>query len=283
MLCDSGAVNDQSSLSITGEGALRQLSAPGTSICRQARIGQASCRNDREGAVRLRGGPATEVLSRMIGSSPGGTTETRNGPVTCFTEEPEPQGKSLLRLLIDETESLNRLYNIVRHAGCEILLCDEKEDLICRYGRPLAGNLGSFILWPRVGDVVAEGFEGRGSAAVVSGETAGQVGRASGTLHAIPSRTAGCQRVSYAANVGSNFCAETIFNLNGEVMGYLKVLLTDAAMTTAALALIGAAVKVAARAIEERAFRTLYSREWIISLVPDEQVGCGMLMAVDRR
>jgi hypothetical protein len=65
------------------------------------------------------------------------------------------QEESLLRLVVDEEESLNRLYNIVGHAGCDILLCDKGGDLIRYYGRAAAANYGSLRIGPRMGRIVA--------------------------------------------------------------------------------------------------------------------------------
>lgn len=43
--------------------------------------------------------------------------------------------QSLYRLLLDEVESVNRLYRVVCEAGCEILFYDERGQLAGRYGK----------------------------------------------------------------------------------------------------------------------------------------------------
>jgi AraC-like DNA-binding protein len=76
---------------------------------------------------------------------------------------------------------------------------------------------------------------------------------------------------------------EPIFNAEGDVIGYLKALSPDGAMTDGAFSLARAAARAAARAIEERSFRRRYRREWIVALVPSGRVESGILLAVDRR
>ena len=53
----------------------------------------------------------------------------------------EAEESSLHRLLLDEVESVNRLYNVVSQAGCEILFYGETGELTGRYGKAqLAGH-----------------------------------------------------------------------------------------------------------------------------------------------
>jgi AraC-like DNA-binding protein len=52
----------------------------------------------------------------------------------------EVREESLARLLIDEQESLNRLYNIVSQVGLRILFFDQNERFVGRYGGPTLGD-----------------------------------------------------------------------------------------------------------------------------------------------
>jgi AraC-like DNA-binding protein len=47
-----------------------------------------------------------------------------------------PEEPSLHRLLLDEVESVNRLYKVVSQAGCEILFYGKSGELTGRYGKP---------------------------------------------------------------------------------------------------------------------------------------------------
>jgi AraC-like DNA-binding protein len=54
-------------------------------------------------------------------------------PEMCPAAEGEDQ--SLHRLLLDEVESVNRLYKVVSEAGCDVVFYDESGELAGRYGR----------------------------------------------------------------------------------------------------------------------------------------------------
>jgi transcriptional regulator of acetoin/glycerol metabolism len=101
----------------------------------------------------------------------------------------------------------------------------------------------------------------------------------SGYWYLAQSRAIGLQQIANTPAASQR----SIFNADGDVIGDLKLLCTDSGMTGQAFALAGAAVKAAARAIEERSFCKRRQCEWIMALAPGEPVGHGMLLAVDHR
>jgi AraC-like DNA-binding protein len=275
MLSDFAPTNEMSSGPRSRRGAALRPSAPPNAIDRLVRIGH-SHRNDREETFRPHGG-ATGIFRRIVEIRPHNVIEAREAfearealtsrrtgenldqrpaTTTRIAEEVYGQGESLLRLLIDEGESLNRLYNIVSQAGCDILLYDEKGSVICHYGKATDCNRRSAALEPRLGGVVAEDDE----------------------------QTPATGRPTiYAPNASLDYWKAPIFNAEGDVIGYLEALPADRDVAEGAFALTRAAVTATARAIEERSFRKRYRREWIIALAPGAGVARGMLLAVDRR
>jgi AraC-like DNA-binding protein len=93
----------------------------------------------------LRPGAAARSAAATFYSSGGYThirkrlDRTRAAPVTRPTlpEPPAVDGEeqTLHRLLLDEVESVNRLYRVVSQAGCEILFYGETGELAGRYGK----------------------------------------------------------------------------------------------------------------------------------------------------
>jgi AraC-like DNA-binding protein len=141
------------------------------------------------------------------------------------------EGRSLHQLLLDEVESLHRLYKVVSDAGCDILFYDEGGQLAGRYGKSR--------------------FEG----------------------HCLP---AGCPPAPMSP------LASPIFNADGGFVGSLDLASAGSDCTGPAAALMQRLVRSTAHAVEERAFRKRYAREWIVALAPLDEAGCGVLLAVDR-
>jgi AraC-like DNA-binding protein len=139
--------------------------------------------------------------------------------------------QSLYRLLLDEVESVNRLYRVVCEAGCDILFYDEH------------------------------------------GELAGRYGKAHGQYPAKPVNR---------SRAPASALASPIFNAEGRLVGALDLASADAECSGAVAALMQKLVRSTAHAIEERAFRKRYAREWIVALAPPDGAECGLLLAVDR-
>ena len=96
----------------------------------------------------LRPGAAARSAAATFYSSGGYThirkrldrTRTAAGPVARSTvpemaSAARGEEQSLHRLLLDEVESVNRLYRVVSQAGCEILFYGETGELAGRYGK----------------------------------------------------------------------------------------------------------------------------------------------------
>ncbi|MBV8826894.1 MAG: helix-turn-helix domain-containing protein [Bradyrhizobiaceae bacterium] len=140
------------------------------------------------------------------------------------------QEQSLYRLLLDEVESVNRLYRLVCEAGCDILFYDENGELAGRYGKAQSDEVRSAKV--------------------------GQRTRASAL-------------------------ASPIFNAEGRVVGSLDLASANGACGGPAAALMQKLLRSTAHAIEERAFRKRYAREWIVALAPPDGTEFGLLLAID--
>jgi AraC-like DNA-binding protein len=137
--------------------------------------------------------------------------------------------QSLYRLLLDEVESVNRLYRLVCEAGCEILFYDENGGLAGRYGKSHRAT-----------------------------EPAARSGAPAGAL------------------------ASPIFNADGRLVGSLDLASLNGECSGTVAALMQKLVRSTAHAIEERAFRKRYARQWIVALAPPDGAEFGLLLAVDR-
>jgi AraC-like DNA-binding protein len=141
--------------------------------------------------------------------------------------------QSLYRLILDEVESVNRLYRLVCEAGCDILFFDESGELAGRYGK------------------------------------AQRDGRR-------PAEPTGRSRASASP------LASPIFNAEGRLVGSLDLAPAGGECSGTVAALMQKLVRNAAHAIEERAFRKRYAREWIVALAPPGGAEFGLLLAIDR-
>jgi AraC-like DNA-binding protein len=201
----------------------------------------------------------------------------------------EAREELLSRLLIDDEENLNRLYNIVSQIGLYILFFDENERLIGHYGSAMkdnhhhAGTERTFN-WVSAGkaeqghDLVPIGATDIEETAETIGEETRERSFGLEFGHTIATDRA----PSISAPIPSLSClAARIFDAEGGLIGFLDVLPTDGGLTVEASALANTVLRTTARAIEERAFRRRYHREWIIALATPNGGGPGMLLAVD--
>src|SRR6185436_6021725 len=72
-----------------------------------------------------------------------------------------------------------------------------------------------------------------------------------------------------------------VFGVDGRLMAVLDVSAIDPELSERAHALTGPLTVRSALAIEERFFRALFRREWIIAVAPPEGGALGMLLAID--
>jgi AraC-like DNA-binding protein len=83
-------------------------------------------------------------------------------------------------------------------------------------------------------------------------------------------------------HIGLSCSGAPIFDAHGEFAGVLDVSSIDPTLSEHAHALTGALTVAAARAIEERLFRTQFRRDWIIAVRGSDDIGSAMLISVDR-
>jgi AraC-like DNA-binding protein len=311
MFSSSAPLNGMSTASIDRRAVRSPHAAPPISKDRESRIGEPRIghgrarRSDRELSVRPPGGdvigtfhPGVEIRAddaikcgeastlRSWRDSRGEDRAALPSAAVVITDPgSEAVGGSLPRLLIDEGESLNRLYNIVSQAGCDILFYDDEGQAIGRYGKPATGGQGFSYFGPWLGGVAAEHPAQIREEGAGTGDF-GHMGGADGVATDFGGGRTIC--VDHALSIRAsdprlNCPAAPIFNADGSLIGFLEVSSAERDMTGRAYDVTRAVVQSAARAIEERSFRERHRAEWIIALVPPEQVGCGMLLAVDRR
>jgi AraC-like DNA-binding protein len=201
----------------------------------------------------------------------------------------EARKEALARLLIDDEETLNRLYNIASQIGLHILFFDGNKKVISHYGSGTkddhqhAGvertfnraSAGKTAQEPNMAPIGATDIE---ETAETSGE---ETSRRSFGLEF--NRTIGTDRApSISARDRSLSClAAPVFDAESGLIGFLDVLPRDGGLTLEASALANTVLRTTARAIEERAFRKRYHREWIIALATPNSSGPGMLVAVE--
>lgn len=174
----------------------------------------------------------------------------------------EGEEQSLFRLLLDEVESVNRLYKIVSQAGCDVLFYSETGELTGRYGkRQRDGH--------RLPALTRLNEEPKGH------------NRARAELIDGFAATRDCAR-SRAARTKASPLATPIFNAEGSFVGSLDLSSAGGECSGTAAALMQTLVRSTADAIEERAFRKRHAHEWIVALAPPDAGACGVLLAVDR-
>jgi AraC-like DNA-binding protein len=163
---------------------------------------------------------------------------------------PDGEEQALYRLLLDEVESVNRLYKVVSQVGCDVVFYSESGELTGHYGKPWLER--SRLPAPARSNELHDGFA-----------------TARGLVRSSRSR----------APAGA--LASPIFDPDGSFIGSLGLSPAAGECTGGAAALMQMLVRMAAHAVEERAFRKRYAREWIVALAsPDEDAG--VLLAVDR-
>jgi AraC-like DNA-binding protein len=213
---------------------------------------------------------------------------TRPGSPGYGNGDFEARKEVLSRLLIDDEETLNRLYNIASQIGLHILFFDENKKVIGHYGSGTKDDhqhagVESTFNWASAGNtaqvpnMVPIGATDIEKTAETSGE---ETSRRSFGLEF--NRTIGTDGgTSISAKDRLSCLAAPIFDAEGGLIGFLDVLSSDGGLTVEASALANTVLRTTARAIEERAFRKRYHREWIIALATPNGSGPGMLMAVD--
>jgi AraC-like DNA-binding protein len=107
------------------------------------------------------------------------------------------------------------------------------------------------------------------------GALAGRYGKAHRAGH-LPAQPVG------RAHASASALAAPIYNAEGRLVGSLDLASADAEYRGTVAALMQKLVRSTAHAIEERAFRKRFAREWIVALAPPDGAEFGLLLAVDR-
>jgi AraC-like DNA-binding protein len=202
---------------------------------------------------------------------------------------------SLTRLLIDDEDNLNRLYNIVSQIGLHVLLFDRNGRLIGRYGRVTEDDHERArpeptFNWVSAGTAVPE-HDIAPARSTAFEETAEAGGRERSPRfvglpdHPAPDHPANALDRALSMSAGGprpSSVAARLLDPEGQLLGLLDVLPDDGGLTVEARALAKTFLRTTARAIDERAFRRRYYQAWIIALATPDG-GPGMLLAVDGR
>jgi AraC-like DNA-binding protein len=163
-------------------------------------------------------------------------------------------------LLLDEVESLNRLYNIAGQAGCGVLIYDFTDGPDSDIDQDI---LVHDIAGPRLvvnSDICA--------ADAITNDNVGPDGLDGGVA---------------GAGRGLSPLAAPVFDFNGSLAGFLDITPSGGQLAGCPSVIARSVIQTTARAIEERSFRRRHDRDWIVALLPPDKVGSGMLLAVDRR
>jgi AraC-like DNA-binding protein len=177
------------------------------------------------------------------------------------------------RLLVHAQEDLNRLHNILRHAGYDVLLYDNNGTVIDRrshqsqHANSIAERL---TLQPN------------------------EVGRQNIThlraRHLFPSQSELLQPrlVAFRSPThrtdkpGPSCLPVPIFDADGTFIGSLAVVPQHREQNRLADALVLSLLRATARTVEERVFRDRYRKQWIIAARPHDASRPAMLLAVDQ-
>jgi AraC-like DNA-binding protein len=172
----------------------------------------------------------------------------------------------LAKLIVDAQDELDRLFKVVRRARYVILLCDHNGVAVDHRGDQAEAD--QFKYWGTwlggMWSEAAEGTNGIGTCIVEERPV---------TIH---------QSQHFRARHTSLSCSGApIFDSDGKLAAVLDVSCIDPQQSEHAHALTGALTETSARAIQERAFRERFRKEWVIAIAPPAGV-CAMMIAADR-
>jgi AraC-like DNA-binding protein len=171
------------------------------------------------------------------------------------------------RVISHAQEELDRLYAILREAGYVILLCDGEGIAIHHRGNPSqAEEFKRWGIW--LGGVWSEDVEGTNGIGTCITEKRPVV------VH---------RDQHYRTRHTQLSCSGApIFDAHGKLVSVLDVSSFNPEASDQSHALALAAVKVSARAIEERLFRETFSHAWSIAAAPSDDSGPALLLAIDK-
>jgi AraC-like DNA-binding protein len=171
------------------------------------------------------------------------------------------------RLIGAAGEELDNLYRVVSRARYVVLLTNELGVAIDHRGNQAeAAEFASWGIW--LGGVWSEAAEGTNGIGTSIAE------QRPITVHQTEHFRA--RHISLSCSVAP------IFGGDGELIGGLDVSSIDPGLSEHSHALAGSLVVEAARAIEERYFRELFRRSWIVAAPVADGTGGAMLLALGR-
>lgn len=188
-------------------------------------------------------------------------------PNILSSEEVSRLRQALDDLIFCAQEELDYLYKVVRDAGYTVLLCNSAGVAVEHRGDAAEADL--FKNWGAwLGGVFAEELEGTNGIGTCIAE------QRPVTVHK--------SQHFRSRNTDLSCSGAPIFDVDGTLLGVLDVSSVDPGLSESAHGLTGPLTLKAARAIEERYFRTKFHKEWIIMVVPPEGDGNAILLAVDK-
>src|SRR5262249_22475582 len=172
----------------------------------------------------------------------------------------------LHKLIFSAQEEIDQLYEVVREAGYAVLFCDGSGVAVAHRGeRTRAREFQYWGTWlGGVWSEEAEGTNGIGTCIVDERPV---------TVHR--------SQHFRSRHINLSCSGAPVFGIDGRLMAVLDVSAIDPDLSERAHALTGALTIRSAHAIEERAFREHFRREWILAIAAPEGGARGMLLAVD--
>lgn len=195
------------------------------------------------------------------------TPNSRSAPNILTESELRVSQEPVSGVISYAQEELDRLYAILREAGYVILLCDSQGTAVHHRGNPSqAEEFKRWGIWlGGVWSEEVEGTNGIGTCIIEQRPVVVHRGQHYRTRHTQLS----CS-------------GAPIFDAHGKMVSVLDASSFNPEASDQSHALALAAVKVSARAIEERLFRESFSHAWNIAAAPSDDSGPALLLAVDK-
>lgn len=192
---------------------------------------------------------------------------SRSAPHILTEGELRLSREPISRVISNAQEELDRLYAILREAGYVVLLCNA--DGVAVHHRGNQSEAGEFKYW------------GIWAGGVWSEETEGTNGIGTCITEQCPVTVHRGQH--YRTRHTTLTCsASPIFDAEGKLVSVLDGSSFNSAASDHSHVLALAAIKVSARAIEERLFRESFPHAWNIAAAPSDDSEPAVLLAVDR-
>jgi AraC-like DNA-binding protein len=196
----------------------------------------------------------------------------QTSPFALVASDRACDGDTRSSLFVAAQEDLNRLYGIVHHATCEVLLRNDNGAVIDSRGEANGGR--QYQYWRRyLDEVLAErpDRDGTHPTNLPSGSSA---------VCAFDVLTIGSRSGIRAP--GPRRPSAPIFDAECRLIGSLEIVPRRQEQYSRTDAVLGAVLQASARAIEERLFRERYRQEWIVAVAPQDVSCSAILFALGR-